>query len=61
MLKTIADSPKAEIREKSKVTYDFSEIFGETQKTNDEINRNIRKYEELQAKGKKRAASIHFR
>lgn len=61
MLKSIATSPKAEIRNNSTVRYDFSEILLDIPKLNKEVNKRIQKYEECQSLSIKRAGHIRSR
>ena len=61
MLKSITDSPKAEIRKNSKVEYNFSQVLQNIPGMNGDINNRIKEYEECQALSIKKAGQMRLR
>lgn len=61
MLKSITDSPKAEIRKNSKVEYNFSQVLQNIPGMNGDINNRIQEYEECQALSIKKAGQMRLR
>ncbi len=61
MIKSIATSSKAEIRKKSTVKYDFSQVLQNIPDMNRDVNKRIQKYEECQSLSIRRAGHIRSR
>jgi len=61
MIKSIATSPKAEIRKNSAVKYDFSQVLQNIPDMNKNVNKRIQKYEECQSLSIRRAGHIRSR
>ncbi len=61
MIKSIATSSKAEIRENSTVKYDFSRVLQNIPDMNRDVNERIQKYEECQSLSIRRAGHIRSR
>lgn len=61
MIKSITTSPKAKIRSRSKVKYDFSQVFENLSDINEDVNERIQKYEDCQSLSVRRAGQIRSR
>lgn len=59
MIRSIAYSPKAEIRESSTVKYDFSKILQDIPSLNRSVNERVKEYERLRALSIEKAKHIH--
>lgn len=59
MIRSIADSPKAEIRESSTVKYDFSKILQDIPSLNRSANERVKEYARLQTLSIEKAEHIH--
>lgn len=61
MIKSIATSPKATIRQKTTVAYDFTQVLQDIPAMDRDVNKRIQKYEECQSLSLKRADHIRSR